>query len=110
MSNTINHEKYILKLFGQQISLTTNDGNREDLKNVAEYFKSVVEELQNSFKSKSQLDIAILAGLKITDELYSYLKSNKSPNLQNLNNKKNMGEIEKKLITAIKQLDISLKM
>src|SRR4030042_2455386 len=64
-------EKYDLKLFGQSFVLTTNDGDKNDLKIIVDYYKKTVERLIEKLPNRPQLEIAILAGLKITDKLYS---------------------------------------
>lgn len=101
-------EKYILELFGQRFPLITNDGNREDLVNIAEYFKSIVEQLAEKCPDRPQLDIAVLAGIKITDELYSLIKhKNENANLTTHRNDKKVNEL---IESAIKRLEVSLNL
>lgn len=100
----MNGDKYNLELFGQNFSLVTEDGKKDELIKVGNYFKSIVESLQKKAPNKSQLDIAVLAGLKVTDELYNLAKSKKTP--MNGDNQK----IEEIINQAIKQLEFSLKL
>jgi cell division protein ZapA (FtsZ GTPase activity inhibitor) len=95
-------KKYEIKIFGQKFTLTTSDGQVNELKKVAEHYKMVVEHISQKLPNRSQLDVAILAGLKITDKLYSVLKS-KDMDLDLVNERLN--EIVNE---AIKRLDISL--
>ena len=95
--------KYVLEIFGQEFILTTTDGEEEDLANVSEYFKKVAEELHAKFPKRPQLDIAILAGLKITDEYYAFAKAKK----KSINEEKNFSDV---IDEAIKRLDISLNL
>ena len=97
-----NSEKYEVELFGQKFLLHTSDGKEHELKKVAEYFKEVVENLNKKLPNRPQLDIVILAGLKITDKLYSLAKS-KNVSL-NVNDKK----VYEIVNDMIKQLDNSL--
>jgi cell division protein ZapA (FtsZ GTPase activity inhibitor) len=101
-------ERYTLELFGQKFVLVTQDGDQKDLKNVADYYKNVIDELAAKFPERPLLDLAILAGLKITDELYALVKkNNKSGDFS--------GRIEDKKITemidtAIKRLEVSVNL
>jgi cell division protein ZapA (FtsZ GTPase activity inhibitor) len=63
-----------------------------------------VESIQKRAPNKSQLDIAVLAGLTVTDELYNLAKSKKTT--MNGDNQK----IDEIITQAIKQLEVSLKL
>jgi len=95
---------YTFDLFGQDFSITTEDGNTEELKKISDYYKRTVNELVKKFPNRPQLNLAILAGLKITDELYNLAK-NKKVNL--LDDEKKIDEL---LNEALKQLDISISL
>lgn len=97
-------KKYELTIFGQKYTLTTSDGDSNELKKIADYYKRIVEHIAQKLPNRSQLDIAVLAGLKITDKLYSVLKS-KNMDIDVVNEKLN--EIVNE---AIKRLDISLEL
>ena len=97
-----NPEKYEAELFGQKFILSTTDGKKHDLEKVVEYFKSVVESLTKKLPDRPQLDIAILAGLKISDKLYSLA------NLKGVDLDVDDKEIHKIVNDVIKRLDISL--
>ncbi|HOF00722.1 MAG TPA: cell division protein ZapA [Spirochaetota bacterium] len=100
----MNGDKYNLELFGQNFSLVTKDGKKDELIKVGNYFKSIVESIQKRAPNKSQLDIAVLAGLTVTDELYNLAKSKKTT--MNGDNQK----IDEIITQAIKQLELSLKL
>ncbi len=99
-------EKYELDIFGQKFVLSTSDGKTSELKKVADYYKSVVENLSKKLPDRQLLDIAILAGIKITDKLYSVSNSNsKSEKFDD-----GQGKIHDIVDDAIKRLDISLRL
>lgn len=100
-----NIEKYDLKLFGQNFVLTTNDGDKNDLKIIVDYYKKTVEKLMDKLPNRPQLDIAILAGLKITDKLYSMANTK---NIKINENDIDDDKIHKIVTDAIKRLDNSL--
>ena len=102
MSNN-NDNKFELNLFGQTFFFTTTDGKKEELIRVGNYYKSIVNSLEEKFPTKSHLDIVVLAGLMITDELYMVLKS------RNRNFSIEDKEIEKKILDLINSLDTILK-
>jgi cell division protein ZapA (FtsZ GTPase activity inhibitor) len=97
-------EKYELDIFGQKFSLSTSDGKKSDLKKVADYYKNVVEKLAKKLPDRQLLDIAILAGIKITDKLYS-LSNSKSIDFD-----EDESKIHDIVNDAIKRLDISLRL
>ncbi|OHD07317.1 MAG: hypothetical protein A2086_03105 [Spirochaetes bacterium GWD1_27_9] len=97
-----NIEVYKLELFGQDFSLTTKDGNKEELRKVADYYRKKIEELLKKFPNTPYLNIAVLAGLTVTDELYNL---SKSKNTNFVFEEKKIDEI---LNEAIKQLEFSL--
>jgi cell division protein ZapA (FtsZ GTPase activity inhibitor) len=99
-------EKYELDIFGQKFVLSTSDGKTSELKKVADYYKSVVENLSKKLPDRQLLDIAILAGIKITDKLYSVSNSNsKSEKFDD-----GQSKIHDIVDDAIKRLDISLRL
>jgi len=97
-------KKINLELFGQNFPITTADGTLEDLRKISEYYKHVILGLQKKFPQIPHLNIAVLAGLMITDDLYNLSKSKTS----------NFTFDEKKaddlINEAIKQLEVSLKL
>ena len=100
----MNNDKYQLELFGQVFNFVTNDGKKEELLKIGSYFKNVVESLLKKMPNKSQLEIVVLAGLMITDELYTVAKSKK------ISLQKDREEVDEIISEAIKQLDISLNL
>ena len=97
-------EKYELDIFGQKFILSTSDGKKSELKKVADYYKSVVENLAKKLPDRQLLDIAILAGIKITDKLYSMSNS------KSIDFEEDEIKIHEIVNDAIKRLDISLKL
>jgi cell division protein ZapA (FtsZ GTPase activity inhibitor) len=97
-----NSEKYEVELFGQKFVLYTTDGEKNELKKVVEYYKSIVENLSGKFPERQFLDIAILAGLKVTEKLYSIAGS------KNIKIEPEDKKIHKIVNDAIKRLDNSL--
>lgn len=97
-----NPEKYEVELFGQNFVLSTTDGKKQELKKVVEYYKTIVEELIEKLPNRQHIDIAILAGLKVADKLYT-LASSKDFEVE-----EGDGKIQKIVDDAIKQLDISM--
>ena len=97
-------EKYELDIFGQKFVLSTSDGEKSELKKVADYYKNIVENLAKKLPDRQLLDIAILAGIKITDKLYS-ISNSKSVNFDEDETK-----IHEIVNDAIKRLDISLRL
>ena len=97
-------EKYELDIFGQKFVLSTSDGKKSELKKVADYYKNIVENLAKKLPDRQLLDIAILAGIKITDKLYS-ISNSKSVNFDEDETK-----IHEIVNDAIKRLDISLRL
>ena len=95
-------EKYEIDFFGQKFVLSTTDGEKSELKKVVDYYKKVVEDLAKKLPDRQHLDIAILAGLKITDKLYSIASS------KDINIEKDVKKLDKVLSDVIKRLDISL--
>jgi len=96
------NNSYRLEIFGMEFSLTTKDGDREGLKRVAEYYKRVVTELQKKSPNLPHINVAVLAGLTLTDELYNLAKS------KNLKVDVDDRKVDELLNQALKQLEISL--
>ena len=97
-------EKYELDIFGQKFVLSTSDGKKSELKKVADYYKNIVENLAKKLPDRQLLDIAILAGIKITDKLYSISNS------KSINFDEDETKIHEIVNDAIKRLDISLRL
>ena len=74
---------YKFELFGNTYKLQTTDGQRKTLIAVVDYYKRVVDQLYKAYPNKSQTEILMLAGVTITDKLYSnarYYESKATPN------------------------------
>jgi cell division protein ZapA (FtsZ GTPase activity inhibitor) len=97
-----NAEKYEVEFFGQKFVFTTDDGNRSDLEKIINYYKKILEGLQEKMPDRSHLDIAILSGLKAVDRLYTIVK-NKDGKFG-----ENEDKLNEMLNEAIRRLDISL--
>lgn len=93
---------YKLEIFGLEFPLTTKDGNGEQLKRISEYYKRAVTELQKKSPNLPHLNIAVLAGITLTDELYNLAKSK---NVKISGDDKKVDEL---LNEALKQLEIYL--
>jgi cell division protein ZapA (FtsZ GTPase activity inhibitor) len=100
MNNDITYD---LELFGQTFPLKTSDGNIEDLKKVSNYYKRVALELLKKFPNLPHINISILAGIMITDDLYNLSKS-KNPSFSF--DEKRCDEM---VSEALKQLEVSLE-
>jgi len=94
--------KYEVELFGQKFILSTTDGKKDELKKVVEYYREVVELLSEKLGNRPQLDIAILAGIKITDKLHSIA------NPENIKIEEQNKKLHDIVDSAIKRLDNSL--
>ena len=94
--------KLDLELFGQTFPLKTTDGNIEDLKKVASYYKRVASELLKKFPNMPHLNISILAGIMITDDLYNL------PRTKNSGFSFDEKRCDEMISEALKQLEISL--
>lgn len=101
-------EKYELELFGQKFVLSTNDGNLSELKKIADYYKNIVENLAKKLPDRQILDITILAGIKITDKLYSMINSRPSDESKSIKFNADDLKIHEIVDDVIKRLDISL--
>ncbi len=101
-------EKYELDLFGQKFVLSTNDGNLSELKKIADYYKNIVENLAKKLPDRQILDITILAGIKITDKLYSMINSKPTDDSKPIKFSADDVKIHEIVDEAIKRLDISL--
>jgi cell division protein ZapA (FtsZ GTPase activity inhibitor) len=96
--------KFDMDLFGQTFPLKTTDGNIDDLKKVASYYKRVVLELMKKFPNVPHLNISILAGIMITDDLYNLSKS------RNSNFSFDEKRCDEMISEALKQLELSLNL
>ena len=93
---------YKLEIFGLEFPVKTKDGNKEELKKISEYYKRIVVELQKKSPTLPHLNVAVLAGLTLTDELYNLAKS------KNVKIGVDDKKVDELLSEALKQLDISL--
>ncbi len=93
---------YKLEMFGMEFSLTTKDGDVDGLKRVAEYYKRVVNQILNKNPNLPHINVAVLAGLTLTDELYNLAKS------KNIRIDPDYKKADDLLNQAIKELEFSL--
>ncbi|HOJ62983.1 MAG TPA: cell division protein ZapA [Spirochaetota bacterium] len=103
MSNSNSDNKFKINLFGQDFFFTTTYDKKEELLRVANYYKNIVDSLLEKFPNKPHLDILVLSGLMIADELYALLKS------RNKNLSTEEKEIERAILDLINSLDNVLK-
>ncbi len=95
-------EKYEVDFFGQRFVFSTKDGNRGDFEKIINYYKKLIDGLIKKMPDRSHLDIAIMAGLKVTDRLYSLVNEKKG------NFEEDEEKLHEILNDAIRRLDISL--
>lgn len=95
--------KFKINLFGQDFLFTTSYEKKEELIRVATYYKNIVDSLVEKFPNKPHIDILVLSGLMVADELYMLLKS------RNKNLSTEEREIEKVILDLINSLDNVMK-
>ncbi|MBP5707194.1 MAG: cell division protein ZapA, partial [Spirochaetales bacterium] len=62
---------YQFDIFGKTLRLQTTDGNEDDLIRVVKYFMDNVKQVYDANPNRAQTEVLTLAGIKITDELFS---------------------------------------
>lgn len=100
MKDSNDENKFSLELFGQSFFFTTSNDKKEELIKVGNYYKNIVDSLEKKFPERAHMDILVLSGLMIADELYLLLKSR---------NKNFFSDIEDKIVELINSLDSILK-
>ena len=87
-----------ISIFGQEYSVKA-PADAKYIKKIAEYLDSKMREVQDGFSTtQSSTRIAILAGLNITDELFTSKLSDDSNN----------NEVDEKITSLIELIDDSL--
>lgn len=78
---------YQFDIFGKTLRLQTTDGNEDDLIRVVKYFMDNVKQVYDANPNRAQTEVLTLAGIKITDELFSLAKrvNNGMPDAQRKN-------------------------
>lgn len=95
-------EKLSLDILGQKMDIISKDGTNLDLQKITGYYKKVIDKIAQNYPYKTSLEIALLAGLTITEELYSLAKSKK------LKDPEFDAKAEELIAKALKQLEVSL--
>ena len=87
-----------ISIFGQEYSVKA-PADPDYIKKIAEYLDDKMREIQSGFSTtQSSTRIAILAGMNITDELFTARKSDESDST----------EVEEKISSLIELIDDSL--
>ena len=87
-----------ISIFGQEYSVKA-PADPDYIKKIAEYLDDKMREVQSGFSTtQSSTRIAILAGMNITDELFTARQSDESDNT----------EVEEKISSLIELIDDSL--
>ena len=87
-----------ISIFGQEYSVKA-PADPDYIKKIAEYLDDKMREVQSGFSTtQSSTRIAILAGMNITDELFTARKSDESDST----------EVEEKISSLIELIDDSL--
>ena len=87
-----------ISIFGQEYSVKA-PADPDYIKKIAEYLDDKMREIQSGFSTtQSSTRIAILAGMNITDELFSARQSDESDST----------EVEEKISSLIELIDDSL--
>ena len=87
-----------ISIFGQEYSVKA-PADPDYIKKIAEYLDDKMREVQSGFSTtQSSTRIAILAGMNITDELFTARQSDKSDST----------EVEEKISSLIELIDDSL--
>ena len=87
-----------ISIFGQEYSVKA-PADPDYIKKIAEYLDDKMREIQSGFSTtQSSTRIAILAGMNITDELFTALQSDESDST----------EVEEKISSLIELIDDSL--
>ncbi len=100
-------EKYSFNILGQKINLATDDGTKTDFIKIVDYYRHIIDKLQKNYPDRTTMELAVLAGIQVTEEFYRYIKNEKSKSSNITFDDERINEL---LSEAIKQLDISLKL
>lgn len=96
-------EKFTFDILGQKMDISIKNEDHNDVVAILKFYRKKVQELEELYPHKSSLEIAILAGVKVTDEYYSYYKESVEPK------KKENYNINKMLDDLGKELDLVIK-
>ena len=101
--------KLKIDMLGTSLTLQANEDNQY-LEKLLGYYKRITDDVKNIDSIKSSLQVAILSGIMICDELYKE-KQNKIALengvfvSQNLEDSKNSDEIQRITLEMIKKID-----
>lgn len=96
-------EKFTFDILGQKMDISIKNEDHDDVVAILKFYRKKVQELEELYPYKSSLEIAILAGVKVTDEYYSCYKELTAPM------KKENSNIDKMLDDLGKELDLVIK-
>ncbi len=97
-------ERFSFEILGQKLDITIKDGEKSDLIKIIKHYKDKANAIMESYPYKSSVEVALLAGIKITEELYA-LYQRKAPLLPETSK-----EIDQKLTDSIKELENTLEL
>lgn len=96
-------EKFTFDILGQKMDISIRNEDREEVIAILKFYKKKVHDLEELYPYKSSLEIAILAGVKVTDEYYSCYKELTAPiKKENSNFNKMIDDLGKELDLLIK--------
>ena len=64
-------EKFTFDILGQKMNISIKKDDHDEIVKVLKFYRKKVQELEKLYPYKSSLEIAILAGVRITDEYYA---------------------------------------
>lgn len=96
-------EKFTFDILGEKMNISIKKEDHDDVIAILKFYRKKVQELKELYPHKSPLEIAILAGVRVTDEYYSCYKELTSPiKRENNNFDKILNELGKELDLVIK--------
>lgn len=96
-------EKFTFDILGQKMDISIKNEDHDDVVTILKFYRKKVQELEELYPYKSSLEIAILVGVKVTDEYYSCYKELTDPI------RKDNSKIDKMLDDLGKELDLVIK-
>jgi cell division protein ZapA (FtsZ GTPase activity inhibitor) len=96
-------EKFTFDILGQKMNISIKKDDHDEIVKVLKFYRKKVQELEKLYPYKSSLEIAILAGVRITDEYYAcYNERTSSIKKEDNNINKILNELGKELDLVIK--------
>lgn len=95
-------ERFTFDILGQKMDISIKNEDHSDVVAILKFYRKKVQELEELYPHKSSLEIAILAGVKVTDEYYLYYKESTEQKKENYNINKILDDLRKELDLVIK--------